>query len=156
MPRGGADGGATTIEDQPRSLHPPLNMHPLRLSELEMFRGEGAAAAAANGEDDYSPSASTISTKASLAVAKTRQNHLHSAEVGSGTGGGDHVGRDGGGVPPGGGNPLFVNTNKYPPTPNMVSHQMSICNTIDQWGRITLLSAVNNLSLSLYKIIVGR
>lgn len=42
--------------------HPPPHMHPARLSNVHTAQG-------ANPEDDNSPSASTISTKASLAIA---------------------------------------------------------------------------------------
>ena len=107
---------ATMISESRSSLHPPANLHPLRLSELGMFDGDaadGGAHAAAHGEDDYSPSASTISTKASLAVAKTEQYH-HPAGTDIDVEGGSQE-REA--------QQMIVSNKKHPPTPNMVSRK---------------------------------
>lgn len=71
---------------------------------------EAGEATAIHGEDEYSPSASTISTKASLAVAKTKSHHHAGVSIGF-ENGDDRPERRGmgqGGI-------------ENPPIPNMVS-----------------------------------
>ena len=77
------------------TTHPPPHLHPSRLIKLGMFSRGGDTAAEGEGEDENSPSASTISTKVSRgAIEDGVSSHP----------------RDG----------FFKNY--HPPTPNMVSH----------------------------------